>query len=34
MRELQESEKGSGKGYHERELGIEEANSEEDQRGG
>ena len=34
MGELQKSEKGSGKGYHDREEGIEEENSEEDQRAG
>ena len=32
MGELQKSEKGSEKGYHEREEGIEEEYSEEDQR--
>ena len=30
----QKSEKGSEKDYHEREEGIEEENSEEDQRAG
>ena len=34
MGELQKSEKRSKKGYHEREEGIEEENSEEDQRAG
>ena len=34
MGELQKSKKGTEKGHHEREEGIEEENSEEDQREG
>ena len=34
MGELQKREKESEKGYHERKEGIDEENSEEDQRAG